>query len=103
MRKTYNQGNWSGKEITVNINQKKRTFSLFGYDFQITKKNHGEGFVTYELLGNEWSYPLATCSMYVGDEFTKDDTYIFATEGDYSSRDSKDMYEAAVQLLCNII
>ena len=91
-----NKGNWSGKEITVNVNQKTKSFKLYDHKFIIEEhETSTKQFPTFRIVSPNWSNPLAT-----GCQFT-DGLYGFFS-GDIS-RENKNMYVAAVQLLNNII
>lgn len=96
-----NKGDWSGEKIKVKVNQTKKSFSLFDYDFTIKVKGKGGKELdtrTFEIVSPDWNYPLAKGTVYEYDGKTMYSFYAFDI-----SRDSENMYESAIQLLCNVI
>lgn len=96
-----NKGDWSDEKIKIKVNQTKKSFSLYDYDFTI-KVNGRKGKKldtrTFEIISPDWSYPLAKGTVYEYNGKTLYEFYAFDI-----SRESEDMYEAAIQLLCNVI
>lgn len=86
---TTNKSDWSGEEITVEVDRENLSWEQFGYKFHLKKADPELGDY-YEIIGNEWEDPLGMVidnSAYSGD----------------MDRGGNDPIEAAVKLLCNII
>ena len=86
----FNKANWSGEEITVNVNERKKEFSLFGYRFKIRQAGCRD---VYKVLGDQWSEPLMKV-------FKIKDRYITTS---YAERESDNIFIAVIQSLCNTI
>jgi len=90
MELTVNKNNWTGETIKVKINKKEKRFTLYGYEFKIEKKDHG----IFHLIGSDWKSKLVT---------------IFETDGWYQTYggpvhlESKNLFETAIQYLCNVL
>lgn len=96
MRKlTVNKGNWSGEEITVNV-RKDNSFKLFDYDFKLSAKYDEElGCTFYEVTSSSWDHALVTGY--------KDENGMCFMSSSGVSREAKDPFEAAIQVLSNIL
>ncbi len=100
MRLTTNRSNWSGEEITVEVDRENLSWEQYGYRFHLERVDVAEdmqdaiGPYYYEIHGNEWKYPLGTIRVFDGGAD--------AANGDIQ-REAKDPIEAAVKLLCNIL
>lgn len=106
-----NRGDWSGREITVDVDREAGTFQLFGYDFQLVKKDwQTEDPELLELLndcwdivGNSWPGPLGQVMAEVNRYTGKVRYLAFQNYESVYSRDADCPFKAAIQLLCNII
>ena len=90
---TTNKGNWTGQTVKVRVNREKGTFNLFGYKFRIEIKADAIA----HLYGSNWDggeKPFVTGFQYKGE-------WTFSSCG--CSREDKDVFVAAIQLLHNII
>jgi hypothetical protein len=63
MTLTLNQANWTGKEITVEV--EGDTFEYGGCYFRLVTINH-EGETFYNLVGDQWTDPLIKGYTYKG-------------------------------------
>ena len=105
-RLTFNEENWSGESITVDVRDGNR-FNLHGYEFRlvdVTEKNQedqpGDWFYHRQLdiVGEGWDYPLGSVQWFDG---RKTKTAI-APGGDLH-RDADDPVEAAAKLLAMML
>jgi hypothetical protein len=94
MRIKLNKENWSGEEITINVNRKTRSWKQFGYTFTLKPASNAK----YEIWGSGWSSKVGT----VTEELALDRPYFRATAFE-CSRTHENPFAAAAQLLCNII
>lgn len=93
MNITVNQENWTGGEIKVKVNKTKRTFKLFGYNFKLEKKAKDY----YHITSDQWNYPL-------GEIFVNDVGFAIAgSDNGCIEREGKNIFEAAIKVLCNIL
>ena len=100
MRLTLNKTNWSGETITINVNQKTRSWSQFGYRFELRLLYSSKVCRKFEIWGDAWDYPLGTVTCYP----EIDEAIFTAADEMYNCiRHSESPYIAAAQLLCNII
>lgn len=86
---TVNKSNWSGEEITVEVDRESLSWEQFGYKFHLEKADSDLGDY-YHIIGEGWDQPLGMVidnSAYSGG----------------MDRSGDDPIEAAVKLLCNII
>ena len=108
MKLTFNKDNWSGEDITINVNQNKKTFGLYGYDFKLKKDATAstalfEKFDVFSPDFHRGEYPVATVTKFTDDDFWE--AYDFDNHPLYGgiSRTAKNMYEAVTKYLCNVI
>lgn len=99
MRLTLNKENWSGEQITINVNQKTRSWSQFGYRFELRLKEDSDSCTRYEIWGDGWDFALGTVTRY----FYIEDTFDASTHSGDCIRTHENPFAAAAQLLCNII
>ena len=112
MKITTNKDNWSGEEITVKINQAKRSFSLFGYDFvldktsDLSKEDHPVVF--YDITSPSWDVPLGVVVHEIDAPNNRFQNESYEAwngsigEGNLS-RTGNSIYEAAIRMLCNVL
>lgn len=97
MKLTTNKSNWSGEEITVEVDRENLSWKQSGYEFHLEWVDYpedvhhliGKGY--YAIRGKGWDKPLGVVN--VDGE---------AHSGDLE-REATDPIEAAVKLLCNFI
>ncbi len=94
---TTNKENWTGEEVTVKVNKAKRTFKLFDEEFKIKKETKG----LYCITGKSWEYPLGR--VYEHTHSYKPEEQSFTAWNESIERNGKDIFEASIRFLCNII
>ncbi len=106
-RLTFNEENWSGESITVDVRDGNR-FNLHGYEFRlvdVTPEDQGEEkpgdryyFRKLDIVGEGWDYPLGSVQWF-DDRKTKT---AIAPGGDLH-RSAVDPVEAAAKLLAMML
>lgn len=109
---TTNQSNGSGKEISVMVNKTKRTFTLYDFRFKLVltgdhAKDHYPMKI-YDLIEEHANLPFGKVvhninnpeSKFWNEEF---EAFENSISEDNLSRAGKNIYEAAIKMLCNII
>jgi hypothetical protein len=95
MKITTNKQDFTGEEITVNVNKAKKSFKLYNEPFKLERVGKGK----YSIVGVGWENPLGKI---FEDENVPGDLRCYAWN-DELERYGSNIYESAVRLLCNII
>ena len=107
-----NQANWTGKTIRVVVNQTTKKFKLHGYTFQLVKtfdaSKESYPMINYDIVDTDSKQILGKVvhqindpeNKYHNEEFEAFERDIF--EGNLS-RYGKNIYDASIKMLCNII
>lgn len=109
---TFNKSDRPGEEITVNVNQKTREFTLYDHRFklEVTQDHSGEvhPLVIYKITCPDWDYPLGKVVHEINNpdiEFWNESYKAWdgaIIEGNLS-RYGNNIYEAAAKMLCSVI
>jgi hypothetical protein len=94
-----NKANWSGETIKVRI-KADNSFELYDYNFQLAFRRYGTH-ESFKVTEEGWDYPLVKGIRYAGEEEWV--AYQEVETMEEMSREAKDPFEAAVQVLSNII
>lgn len=99
---TFNRSDWSGKEMTIQVDRDTLSWEQDGYKFQLEKVEDfvddevGLSMETYKCIGDAWDRPLFNLT-----KFSTDSVWWASSMG--VERDHADPVICAAQIICNTV